>query len=64
MVGRGCGRRSWISSRPAVRLAVLFQGLTLLHRVATVVKELGVVFVLATNSEVTSVVIVIFLGSI
>jgi len=56
---RGCGGRSWTSPRGTVRLAVLLEGFTRFHGVATVIEELGVVFVLATNSKVTGVVVVI-----
>ena len=59
----GCGGRC-ISSRAAVSLAVLLEGLTLLHGVAAIIEELGVMFVLATDGKVTGVIVVIWLGGV
>ena len=54
-------RRDQTSSRTTVWHAVVPERLALLHGVATIIEELGVVLVLATNSKVTGVVCVIWL---
>ena len=57
------GRRG-IITRTAVGLAVLFEGLTLLHGVTAIIKELSILFVLATDGKATSVVVAIILRRI
>ena len=54
--GRRGGGRSGTSSRATVSLPVVLEGFTLLHGMAAVVEELGVVLVLTTHSNVTGVV--------
>jgi hypothetical protein len=62
-LGHGCrgGRRSRTRPRATVSLAIVLEGFTLLHGMATIVEELGVVLLLAANSKVTSVVVVVWL---
>lgn len=55
----GNGRRGRVSPRGTVSLAVLLESLTLLHWVATVVEERGVVLLLATDGKVTGVVLIV-----
>lgn len=59
--GRG---RSGTGPRATVRLAVLLKGLALLQGMAAILEELGIVLGLATDSEVTSVIVIIWLRSV
>jgi len=54
--GHRSGGRDWIGSWGAIRLTVLLEGFALLHGMATVIEELGVVLPLTTHSKVTGVV--------
>lgn len=53
-----------VSSRAAVRRAVVLEGLTLFQGLATVIEELGVLLVLTTDRKATGAVVLIVLAKV
>jgi len=53
---RSSGGGDWTGSWSTIRLTVLLESFALLHGMATVIEELGVVLLLATHGKVTGVV--------
>ena len=53
---RSSGGRDWTSSWGTIRLTVVLESFALLHGMATVIEELGVVLLLATHGKVACVV--------